>query len=171
MSIQPLPASSVHQISSGQVVPSLQSAVKELLENALDAGASSIEIRLVDHGTTSIEVIDNGSGVPGASLKFLGKRSCTSKLDVDLETPLDSVRTFGFRGEALNSLIAICERVSVTTATVEDAPLGNHIDDLARYIEGTDQFGVDKDASKVNEKLKRVARQVSTRLFQPTGVS
>ena len=107
MSIRPLPAPSIHQISSGQVIPSLHSAVKELLENALDAGASSIEIRLADWGTTSIEVVDNGSGVDGASLMFLGKRSCTSKLaasgddGLDLGEELTNVKTFGFRGEGM----------------------------------------------------------------------
>jgi DNA mismatch repair protein PMS2 len=160
-SIRPLPAPSIHQISSGQVIPTLHSAVKELLENALDAGASSIEIRLAEHGTASIEVIDNGSGIPVESLKYLGKRNCTSKLDTESESPLSTIQTFGFRGEALNSLIAICERVGVTTATVEDAPLGYHIDDLASYTSEADPVTGDNEKSR----LKRVARQVRSRLL------
>jgi DNA mismatch repair protein PMS2 len=61
--IKPIDRSSVHRITSGQVVIDLQTAVKELVENSLDAGATSIEVRFVQHGLKSLQVIDNGSGV------------------------------------------------------------------------------------------------------------
>lgn len=95
-----------------QVVLTLATAVKELLENSLDAGASSVEIRLVEHGSTVVEVSDNGSGVAEADMAGLTAKHHTSKLRQF--TDLASVQTFGFRGEALSSLCALA-RVTVST--------------------------------------------------------
>ena len=158
MSIRPLPNPSIHQISSGQVIPSLHSAVKELLENALDAGASSVEIRLGEWGTSIIEVLDDGVGLGADNLRDFGRRSWTSKLGSGSSEgegwELDNVKSFGFRGEAINSLIAICERVSVSTATSSDAPLGFQIDDLGNHVSEHEPDAFD------TQTLKRVARQV-----------
>ena len=96
---------SVHQICSGQVVVTLTTAVKELVENSLDAGASNIEVRLKNWGADSLEVVDNGSGVLPENLAALALKHHTSKLNVFAD--LVGVETFGFRGEALSSLCAL----------------------------------------------------------------
>ncbi|XP_071813914.1 mismatch repair endonuclease PMS2-like [Apostichopus japonicus] len=96
---------SVHQICSGQVVLNLATAVKELVENSLDAGATNVEIKLKEYGAESIEVIDNGSGVKEDNFQALTLKHHTSKLQ-DF-SDLTNVDTFGFRGEALSSLCAL----------------------------------------------------------------
>ncbi|TFK51203.1 DNA mismatch repair protein MutL [Heliocybe sulcata] len=121
-SIRVIDSHSVHKITSGQVVIDLQTAVKELAENSLDAGATNIEIRFKNYGLKSIEVIDNGSGVAPADYDSLALKHCTSKL-ASFED-LSTVMTFGFRGEALSSLCALSESVIVTTATASEAPMG-----------------------------------------------
>lgn len=92
------------------------------MENALDAGATSVEVRIRDNGLSSIEVSDNGSGIAQVDWASIGLKHHTSKLpSLDL---LPSVSTFGFRGEALSALCALCDSVTVTTATKEMEPLG-----------------------------------------------
>ncbi|XP_065887523.1 mismatch repair endonuclease PMS2-like [Dysidea avara] len=110
--IKKIDAGDVHKICSGQVVLSLAVAVKELVENALDAGATLIEIRLKEYGKETVEVIDNGSGILPANYEVLALKHCTSKISefADLAT----VGTFGFRGEALSSLCALSDLVVVT---------------------------------------------------------
>lgn len=71
--IRPIDGKSVHQICSGQVVLSLSTAVKELIENSVDAGATSIDLRLKDYGVDLIEVSDNGCGVEEENFEGLGK--------------------------------------------------------------------------------------------------
>ena len=88
-----------------QVILNLGTALKELLENSVDAGATSVEIRLRDFGATSIEVVDNGCGVEEPNFEGLGLKHHTSKLR-DF-SDLDNMETFGFRGEALSSLCAL----------------------------------------------------------------
>jgi DNA mismatch repair protein PMS2 len=128
----------VHRIHSGQVVLDLQSCLKELVENALDAGATSIgtpllppywktgadstDVRIQDYGTTSIEVVDNGSGIAESDWPYIGLKHHTSKLPELALLP--SVETFGFRGEALSALCALCESVTVVTSTKETEPMG-----------------------------------------------
>ncbi|KAI0706957.1 hypothetical protein C8Q76DRAFT_681916 [Earliella scabrosa] len=124
--IKALDASSVHKISSGQVVVDLQTAVKELVENSLDAAATNIEVRFKDHGLESFEVIDNGSGIPPEDYESIALKHHTSKLSSFSD--LESVATFGFRGEALSSLCALAQSVSVTTATAAEAPVGTIIE-------------------------------------------
>ncbi|XP_039265287.2 mismatch repair endonuclease PMS2-like [Styela clava] len=102
----------VHQICSGQVILDLATAVKELLENSVDAGADSIEIKLKDYGRTCIEVTDNGKGVEENDYESLTLKHHTSKLQNFSD--LLSVETFGFRGEALSSLCSLCS-LSITT--------------------------------------------------------
>ncbi|KAI1784264.1 DNA mismatch repair protein MutL [Ganoderma leucocontextum] len=126
LQIKVLDPGSVHKISSGQVVVDLQTAVKELVENSLDAGATSIEVRFKDHGLESFEVIDNGSGIPSQDHDYIALKHHTSKLASF--TDLETVTTFGFRGEALSSLCALSDALSVTTATAADAPAGTVIE-------------------------------------------
>jgi len=95
----------VHQICSGQVVLTLATAVKELLENSLDAGATVVDIKLREMGSEMVEVSDNGHGVEQRNFKGMTVKHATSKLKEF--TDLFSVETFGFRGEALSSLCAL----------------------------------------------------------------
>ncbi|KAI7850514.1 hypothetical protein BDC45DRAFT_239938 [Circinella umbellata] len=111
----------VHRICSGQVVLDLAMAVKELVENSLDAGATSIEIKFKENGAECLEVIDNGYGIAPENYENLALKHYTSK--IERFEDLESVTTFGFRGEALSSLCALSE-VVVTTATKDQAPRG-----------------------------------------------
>ncbi|XP_063170731.1 mismatch repair endonuclease PMS2 [Candoia aspera] len=110
--IKPIDRRSVHQICSGQVVLNLCSAVKELVENSLDAGATNVEVKLKDYGADLIEVSDNGCGVEEENFAGLTLKHYTSKIQ-DF-SDLINVETFGFRGEALSSLCALSD-VSVVT--------------------------------------------------------
>ncbi|KAL8214888.1 hypothetical protein R6Q57_004337 [Mikania cordata] len=101
-SIKPINKSVIHRICSGQVILDLPSAVKELVENSLDAGATSIEVSLKEYGEESFQVVDNGCGISPHNFKALALRHHTSKL-TDFHD-LQSLTTFGFRGEALSSL-------------------------------------------------------------------
>jgi len=107
----------VHRICSGQVILDLATAVKELIENSIDAGATSIEVRLKEHGSELIEVADNGQGVKPADYESLMLKYHTSKLSSFDE--LENLNSFGFRGEALSSLCAVAD-VSVVTRTADE---------------------------------------------------
>jgi DNA mismatch repair protein PMS2 len=109
---------SVHQICSGQVILSLAVAVKELVENGLDAGATSIEVRLKDYGGECVEVADNGCGIEPSNFEALAKKHHTSKLR-EFED-LTSIGTFGFRGEALSSLCALSDLTVVTRSSSQE---------------------------------------------------
>jgi DNA mismatch repair protein PMS2 len=124
-SIKAIDTSSVHRITSGQVVIDLQTAVKELVENSIDAGATSIEVRFKQYGLTSIEVIDNGSGIAPEDYESVALKHHTSKLKVFAD--LTSLVSFGFRGEALSSLCSLCETVSLTTARTQETPVGTEL--------------------------------------------
>lgn len=100
MSIRRLDETIVNQIAAGEVVERPASVIKELVENAIDAGASRIEIATAGGGKTLIRVIDDGHGMAPAELALAVSRHCTSKL----ESGLDAIATLGFRGEALPSI-------------------------------------------------------------------
>ncbi|KAL2649408.1 hypothetical protein R1flu_017536 [Riccia fluitans] len=116
--IKPIDKAAVHRICSGQVVLDLATAVKELVENSLDAGATSIEIRLKDYGAEFIEVADNGSGISPENYQGLTLKYYTSKISDFAD--LQSLSSFGFRGEALSSLCAL-GNVSIITRTKDEA--------------------------------------------------
>ncbi|KAI9671683.1 MAG: hypothetical protein M1831_003211 [Alyxoria varia] len=115
----------VHQIQSGQVIIDLCSVVKELVENSLDAGATSIDIRFKSHGLEAIEVQDNGKGIAHEDYETICLKHYTSKLSAYED--LTSVDTFGFRGEALSSLCAL-SKLHIITAKDGDAPRGSRLD-------------------------------------------
>ncbi|KAJ3282829.1 Mismatch repair endonuclease pms2 [Borealophlyctis nickersoniae] len=121
MSIKPIDKTSVHRICSGQVILDLATAVKELVENSLDAGATSVEVRLKEYGAELIEVLDNGSGIAPEDFASLALKHYTSKITAFED--LNRVASFGFRGEALSSLCAM-GKLCVTTCTEKTDPAG-----------------------------------------------
>ncbi|QDS72114.1 hypothetical protein FKW77_003708 [Venturia effusa] len=123
--IKPIEARSVHQIQSGQVIVDLCSVVKELVENSLDAGTTSLDIRFKNYGLESIEVQDNGSGIAPEDFETIALKHYTSKLST--YDDLTSLQTFGFRGEALSSLCALSD-FHIVTATGKDGPKGTRLD-------------------------------------------
>ncbi|XP_028250125.1 PMS1 protein homolog 1 isoform X2 [Parambassis ranga] len=112
-----LPPDTVRLLSSSQVITSVVNVVKELLENSLDAEASTVDIKLENYGFDRIEVRDNGRGINTADAPVMAVRHFTSKISG--HDDLEHLETYGFRGEALGSICAVAE-VAVTTKTEED---------------------------------------------------
>ena len=102
-----LPDSVANQIAAGEVVDRPASAVKELLENAMDAGATQIDLIVKDAGRTLIQVVDNGCGMSDSDARLCFERHATSK--IHKSDDLFAIRTMGFRGEALASIAAIAQ--------------------------------------------------------------
>jgi DNA mismatch repair protein MutL len=115
--IQLLPDNIANQIAAGEVIQRPASAVKELLENAVDAGADEIRLIVNDAGKSLIQVIDNGRGMSESDARMCFERHATSKIkNID---DLFSIRTMGFRGEALASIAAVAQ-VELKTKRAED---------------------------------------------------
>ncbi|MCT4614431.1 MAG: DNA mismatch repair endonuclease MutL [Marinifilaceae bacterium] len=118
-----LPDNVANQIAAGEVVQRPASVVKELVENAIDAGATSVTINLTDSGKTLIQIIDNGCGMSQTDARIAFERHATSK--IKNANDLFAIRSMGFRGEALASIAAIAH-VELKTKQVEEE-LGNQI--------------------------------------------
>lgn len=117
MDIRILPSNIANMIAAGEVVQRPASVVKELVENAVDAGATQISVVIQDAGRTLIQVIDNGSGMSADEAVLCFERHATSKLATAED--LNNILTFGFRGEALASIAAVAE-VTLKTRRAED---------------------------------------------------
>jgi hypothetical protein len=116
-------ASTRQRICSDQVIVDLPSVLKELIENSLDAGATKIDVRVKDHGVHMLEVSDNGKGIRTADLAGVALRHHTSK--ISQFDDLERLKSFGFRGEALNSLATLAS-LSMSTRAAAD-PIGTAI--------------------------------------------
>ncbi|KFY28953.1 hypothetical protein V493_02653 [Pseudogymnoascus sp. VKM F-4281 (FW-2241)] len=149
--IKAIEGRTIHQIQSGQVIVDLCSVVKELVENSLDAGASSIDVRFKNQGLESIEVHDNGAGITSQNYETIALKHYTSKLATYAD--LTTLHTFGFRGEALSSLCALSD-FTITTCTAEDAPKGTKLDfEVSGKLKGTSVVAAQKGTTVTVENL------------------
>ncbi len=121
--IRQLDDAAINRIAAGEVVERPASAVKELVENAIDAGSTRIAIDIADGGKTLIRVTDDGCGISGEDLPLALSRHATSKID---GSDLLNIHTFGFRGEALPSLGAV-GRLTITSRVAGDEAASIHV--------------------------------------------
>src|SRR6187431_2263868 len=112
-----LPDSIANQIAAGEVVQRPASVVKELLENSVDAGATSIQLIVREGGKTLVQVIDDGSGMSETDARMSFERHATSKITTIED--LFHIKTMGFRGEALASIAAVAQ-VELRTKRLDD---------------------------------------------------
>lgn len=128
--IQLLPDSVANQIAAGEVIQRPASVVKELVENSIDAGATSVQIIVKDAGRTLLQIIDNGCGMSTTDARMAFERHATSK--IRHATDLFSLHTMGFRGEALPSVAAVSE-IEMRTMRRDD-DIGTHIEISASKV-------------------------------------
>ncbi|KAJ2904469.1 hypothetical protein MKZ38_008000 [Zalerion maritima] len=149
--IKAIDGRSVHQIQSGQVIIDLCSVVKELVENSFDAGATSVEVKFKNQGLDMIEVQDNGSGIAPDNFETVALKHYTSKLSTYAD--LDTLETFGFRGEALASLCAL-SKFTITTCLPSDVPKGSKLGfDMTGKLTGRGVVASQKGTTVAVEKL------------------
>ena len=130
--IQLLPDSVANQIAAGEVIQRPASVIKELVENSIDAGATTVNVLVIDAGRTSIQVIDNGAGMSETDARMAFERHATSK--IRKADDLFALHTMGFRGEALASIAAVAQ-VELRTRTAGDE-IGTHISIAASKVTG-----------------------------------
>ena len=129
--IQLLPDSVANQIAAGEVIQRPASVIKELVENAVDAGAHNIRIILRDGGKNLIQVIDDGCGMSDTDARLAFERHATSKIRQAAD--LFELHTMGFRGEALPSIAAVAQ-IDLRTMR-RDAKIGTHLQIAASRFE------------------------------------
>jgi len=118
MAIQRLPQYLINKLKAGEIIERPASVVKELIENSVDAGATSILLEIRDGGNTLIKVEDNGSGILAQDIDLAIDRYATSKI-ID-EQDLLNISTYGFRGEALASISEVSKfKIQTKTADVQ----------------------------------------------------
>ena len=130
--IQLLPDSVANQIAAGEVIQRPASVIKEVVENAIDAGATQVSVLVVDAGRTSIQVIDNGKGMSETDARLAFERHATSKITSAAD--LFSLHTMGFRGEALASVAAVAQVELKTRQANSD--IGTHLSIAASKVTG-----------------------------------
>ncbi len=135
MTIRKLPESMVVRIAAGEVIERPASVVKELVENAYDAGARNIAVRIRNGGLGLIEVSDDGCGIPSGELPLSVERHATSK--IASEADLHAIRTMGFRGEAL-AAIAAAGRLTIVSRVAGSDAMQLDVDDSA--LPGTGEY-------------------------------
>lgn len=140
MELRILPGNIANMIAAGEVVQRPASVVKELVENAVDAGAEQISVIIKDSGRTLIQVIDNGKGMNPDDAVLCFERHATSKIATAED--LEDITTFGFRGEALASIAAVAE-VTLKTRT-EDEEVGCQVEFSASVHNSTTEIATPK---------------------------
>ena len=140
MELRILPGNIANMIAAGEVVQRPASVVKELVENAVDAGAEQISVIIKDSGRTLIQVIDNGKGMNPDDAVLCFERHATSKIATAED--LEDITTFGFRGEALASIAAVAE-VTLKTRT-EDEEVGCQVEFAASVHNSTTEIAAPK---------------------------
>jgi DNA mismatch repair protein MutL len=132
-----LPDNIANQIAAGEVIQRPSSVVKELVENAIDAGATHIQVNIKDAGRTLIQVIDNGKGMSETDARMAFERHATSKIST--ADDLFSLHTMGFRGEALASIVAVAQ-VDLQTR-LKGSELGTHLAFTGSKLESCEPVG------------------------------
>mgnify|MGYP003337314917 FL=1 len=149
--IKLLPDAVANQIAAGEVVQRPSNAVKELLENSLDAGATKITLLVKDGGSTLMQVIDNGKGMSEMDARLCWERHATSK--IRKAEDLYQLNTYGFRGEAMASIAAVSQ-VEMKTRRADD--------EVAQFIriEGSEvlEQRVDAAPTGTNIAIKKIGR-------------
>ena len=115
--IKVLPSNIANLIAAGEVVGRPASVVKELMENSIDAGATTVSVSVLDAGRTLVQVIDDGCGMSAEDAAICFERHATSKISTAED--LEKILTYGFRGEALASIAAVAQ-VTLKTRREED---------------------------------------------------
>jgi DNA mismatch repair protein MutL len=188
MPIRQLSETMINQIAAGEVIERPASVVKELVENALDAGARRVEVATAGGGLSLIRVVDDGAGIAASELLLAVARHCTSKLSTDIH----DIRSLGFRGEALPSIgsvarLAIRSRTAGADAAAEISVEGGHVSTVrpaaanrGTSVEVRDLFfatparlkfmkGERAESSAIADVVKRIAIAFPTVRFTLSG--
>ncbi|KAA9220191.1 MULTISPECIES: DNA mismatch repair endonuclease MutL [Aerococcus] len=169
--IHELPEQVANQIAAGEVVERPASVVKELLENAIDAQATSIDIKIEEAGLKAIQVIDNGLGMSGDDVKLAFKRHATSKIYHSRD--LFRIKTLGFRGEALPSIASVAEVSLETSDGKEGSSIsligGDEVEYRPSHLRQGTTIQVENLFYNTPARLKHI-KQLSTELSHITDV-